>query len=135
MDDRLDLIDLTAEIVSAYLGNHVVKTGELSGLIRNVHFALIELTLNGNSTGGNSARPAVNPKRSVLPEAIVCLEDGLKFKSLKRHLRTSYGLSPAEYRRKWGLPADYPMVAPDYAKQRSALAKKIGLGRKTKRRR
>lgn len=135
MDDRIDLIDLTAEIVSAYLGNHVVKTNDLPGLIQRIHGALYELARDGNASGNSRQKPAIDPKRSVLPDAIVCLEDGLKFKSLKRHLRASHDMSPEEYRRKWGLQASYPMVAPNYAKQRSALAKKLGLGRKTKARR
>lgn len=135
MDDRIDLIDLTAEIVSAYLGNHIVKTNDLPGLIQRIHGALHELARDGNASGNSRQKPAIDPKRSVLPDAIVCLEDGLKFKSLKRHLRASYDMSPEEYRRKWGLQASYPMVAPNYAKQRSALAKKLGLGRKTKARR
>jgi len=135
MDNRIDLIDLTAEIVSAYLGNHIVKTSDLAALILRIHGALNDLARDGNSSGNSRQKPAIDPKRSVLPDAIVCLEDGLRFKSLKRHLRTSYDMSPDEYRRKWGLPAGYPMVAPNYAKQRSALAKKIGLGRKTKARR
>ena len=135
MDTQVDLIDLTTEIVSAYVGNNIIKSSDLPGLIQGIHTALKDLARAGSSFGVEALKPAINPKRSVLPEFIVCLEDGLKFKSLKRHLRTCYDMSPEEYRRKWGLPVDYPMVAPNYAKQRSALAKKIGLGRKTKVRR
>ena len=129
-----DLIDLTADIVSAYVSNNSVSAHDLPGLISEVFAAL-------NRTHGGVAepepeplKPAVNPKKSVFPDYIVCLEDGKKFKSLKRHLRTHYDLSPEEYREKWGLPTDYPMVAPSYAAARSELAKKMGLGQQRKRR-
>ncbi len=135
MDTRSDLIDLTAEIVSAYVGNNMLRSTDLPQLIQEIHTALNEITSATGQGSGEPQKPAVNPKRSVHPDYIVCLEDGLKFKSLKRHIRTKYDLTPDAYRRKWGLPADYPMVAPNYAKARSALAKKMGLGRKPRQRR
>ena len=124
------LAELTADVVSAYVSNNPVPASDLPGLISEIHVAL------GKTLGGvveevqEKPRPAVNPKRSVTDDYIICLEDGQKFKSLKRHLMSHYGLTPEEYREKWSLPADYPMVAPNYAKQRSELAKKMGLGRK-----
>ncbi len=129
-----DLIDLAADIVSAYVSNNTVAVSDLPALIADVHRAL------SNTHGGvqepepEPLKPAVNPKKSIFPDYIVCLEDGKKFKSLKRHLRTHYDLSPEEYREKWGLSADYPMVAPNYAAARSALAKKMGLGQQRRRR-
>jgi predicted transcriptional regulator len=128
---REDLLALTTEIVSAYLSKNSMTTGEIPGLIEQVY-----KTLSGvNSEGGVSAdrpQPAVPIKRSVTPDYIVCLEDGKKLKMLKRHLKTAYNMSPEEYRDRWGLPADYPMVAPNYAKQRSKLAKDIGLGTRSR---
>jgi predicted transcriptional regulator len=127
------LIELTADIVSAYVSNNTVPASDLPALIADVYRAL------GNTQGAVSEpepeplKPAVNPKKSIFPDYIICLEDGKKFKSLKRHLRTHYDLSPEEYREKWGLPADYPMVAPNYAAARSALAKKMGLGQQRRR--
>jgi predicted transcriptional regulator len=133
-DTGSDLIDLAASIVSAYVSNNTVPSSDLPALIANVHRAL-SVTRGGTvETEVEQAKPAVNPKKSVFPDYIVCLEDGKKFKSLKRHLRTHYDLSPEEYREKWGLPADYPMVAPNYAAARSALAKKMGLGQQRRRR-
>jgi predicted transcriptional regulator len=125
------LITLTADIVAAHLTNNSVALGELPSLIRNVHAALNGL---GNAAAPPKVKqePAVSIRASVKPEHIVCLEDGTKLKMLKRHLMTHYQLTPAEYRAKWNLPADYPMVAPAYAEKRRALAKKIGLGRKPK---
>lgn len=128
-----DLIDLTADIVAAYVANHSVSTTELPGLIAEVHQALARTHAGLNEPEPEPLKPAVNPKRSVFADYIICLEDGKKFKSLKRHLRTHYDLSPEEYREKWGLAPDYPMVAPNYAAARSALAKKMGLGQKRKR--
>jgi predicted transcriptional regulator len=130
MESRIDLIDLTAEIVSAYVGNNMLRSADLPQLIQEIHATLNEITATPGRADSEPQKPAVNPKRSVNPDYIICLEDGLKFKSLKRHLRTKYELTPEAYRRKWGLPADYPMVAPNYARARSALAKKMGLGRK-----
>jgi len=123
-----DLLSMTAEIVASHVRNNTVSQGDLAELIRTVHSAL-----NDVSTGHAQDRPnpAVAVRRSVTPEYIVCLEDGKKLKMLKRHLKTAYNMSPEGYRERWGLPADYPMVAPNYARQRSALAKKIGLGRRS----
>lgn len=115
-------------IVSAYVRNNTLDTSELPDLIRNVHAALMDLS-RGVEIPAEPPTPAVPVKRSIFKDYIICLEDGLKFKSLKRHLRSKYGLSPEEYRQKWGLPADYPMVAPGYSEKRSKLAKKMGLGR------
>ena len=129
----IDLIDLTADIVAAYVANNPVSTEELPNLIADVHVALARTHAGMNEPEPEPQKPAVNPKRSVFADYIICLEDGKKFKSLKRHLRTHYDLSPEDYREKWGLAPDYPMVAPNYAAARSALAKKMGLGQKRKR--
>ncbi len=119
-------LELVSKIVSAYVSKNSLPPGELPQLIRTVHEAL--------KTPGQAAasrpEPAVPIKKSVSPDYVICLEDGMKLKMLKRHLRASYDMSPDEYRQRWGLPADYPMVAPKYAAVRSELAKKIGLGRK-----
>jgi predicted transcriptional regulator len=125
-----NLIELTAEIVSAYVSANSVASGDLPGLINQVHSALHRTATGAAEPAQEPLRPAVAAKKSVTPDYIVCLEDGKKFKSLKRHLRTHYDLTPEEYREKWGLPSDYPMVAPNYAKARSALAKEMGLGQK-----
>lgn len=128
MADKAELIDMTAEIVSAYVGNNSVATTEVAALIERVYSAL-EVASNGEDKERETESiPAVKVEDSVTDDYIVCLEDGQTFKSLKRHLRTHFDLSPEEYRRKWGLPPDYPMVAPNYAKARSRLAKKMGLG-------
>ncbi|TJW04795.1 MAG: transcriptional regulator [Mesorhizobium sp.] len=122
------LIELTADIVSAYVSNNPLPVASLPDLIQSVNSSLSKI--GGPADPETPALvPAVNPKRSVFPDYIICLEDGKKFKSLKRHLNVHYGLSPEEYRAKWGLARDYPMVAPSYAAQRSALAKAAGLGR------
>ena len=128
------LMELTAEVVSAYVSNNSVPMGDLAGLIADVHQALgrIEAPVSEPAPVVEKQKPAVNPKRSVHDDYIVCLEDGKKFKSLKRHLMTHYGLTPEQYRDKWDLDANYPMVAPNYAAARSDLARKIGLGRKRK---
>ncbi len=123
-----DLVGLTAEIVSAYVSNNTVVSADLPVLISDIHQALSRATSNAAPMEREELRPAIAVKRSVTPDYIICLEDGKKFKSLKRHLRTHYNLSPEEYREKWGLPHDYPMVAPNYAAARSELAKKMGLG-------
>jgi len=123
-DQGVSLNQVT-EIVSAYVSNNSVPTNQLSELITSVHQALT----NMDEKLPETLKPAVPKKRSVTPDYIVCLEDGKKLKMLKRHLRTSYNLSPEEYRKKWGLLDDYPMVAPKYAAQRSKLAKQIGLGK------
>ncbi|CDX39504.1 Transcriptional regulatory protein ros [Mesorhizobium plurifarium] len=123
------LIALTADIVSAYVGNNAVPVASLPELIQNVNSSLSKVGRPAEPVKPPQA-PAVNPKRSVFPDYIICLEDGQRFKSLKRHLGVHYGLTPDEYREKWHLARDYPMVAPNYAEQRSALAKASGLGRK-----
>lgn len=124
------LAELTAEIVSAYVGNNTVDAAELSNLIVSVNVALGSTVGAAMAAPAEKPTPAVNPKKSVGREYIICLEDGKKFKSLKRHLMSHYGLTPEEYREKWELPADYPMVAPAYAEERSRLAREMGLGRK-----
>ena len=125
-----ELVELSADIVSAYVANNNVVTADLPALIGEVHEALMKAALKGQTPQREVIKPAVPIKRSITPDYVVCLEDGKKFKSLKRHLRTLYNLSPEEYREKWGLPHDYPMVAPNYAAARSSLAKKMGLGQK-----
>ncbi|PIP00703.1 MucR family transcriptional regulator [Pleomorphomonas carboxyditropha] len=131
-DADYTLIDLAATIVAAYVGNNSVPVAELPALIASVHAAVAGVANGGNSLQTmpeiEPIRPAVPIKKSVTNDFIVCLEDGKKFKSLKRHLRTHYDMSPDEYRAKWGLPNDYPMVAPAYAEARSNLAKQMGLG-------
>ncbi|OBQ67976.1 MucR family transcriptional regulator [Mesorhizobium erdmanii] len=123
------LIELTADIVSAYVSKNAVPVASLPELIQSVNASLSKIGAPAEPESP-ALTPAVNPKRSVFPDYIICLEDGKKFKSLKRHLDVHYGLTPDEYRAKWGLKSDYPMVAPNYAAQRSALAKSSGLGRK-----
>jgi predicted transcriptional regulator len=125
-----DLIDLSADIVSAYVSHNALSVTDLPKLIADVHNALRNLQSPTVAEPAEELKPAVPVRKSVAPDFIVCLEDGKKFKSLKRHLRTHYNLSPEEYREKWGLPADYPMVAPNYSATRSRLAKDNGLGRK-----
>lgn len=125
-----DLIELSTEIVSAYVSHNAVSPGDLPKLIAEVHGALRALQSNEVPAPVEELKPAVPVRKSVTNDYIICLEDGKKFKSLKRHLRTHYNLSPEEYREKWGLPADYPMVAPSYSATRSQLAKDNGLGRK-----
>ena len=127
---KTELIDLAADVVSAYVSNNPVSMSDLPTLISDVHAALKKTSTDGVKEEPEPLKPAVPIRRSVTPDYIVCLEDGKKFKSLKRHLRTHYDLSPEEYREKWGLPVDYPMVAPNYARARSELAKKMGLGQR-----
>lgn len=129
-----NLIDLTVDIVSAYVSNNAVASADLPGLISEVYGALQKTSNVPAEPEPEPAKPAVSIKKSVTPDYIICLEDGKKFKSLKRHLRTHYDMTPEEYREKWKLPSDYPMVAPNYAAARSALAKKMGLGQQRKRR-
>ncbi|MGX5843686.1 MucR family transcriptional regulator [Mesorhizobium sp. ArgA1] len=126
---KTDLVSITADIVAAYVSNNPVPVAELPKLIGDIHAALHNV---GTPVAEPVVKlePAVSIRKSVTPDYIICLEDGKKFKSLKRHLATHYNLSPEEYRQKWSLPADYPMVAPNYAAARSALAKAAGLGRK-----
>jgi len=126
--DKASLVSLTAEIVSAYVSNNTVGREDLPTMIVDVHEALSKASHRAGSAEREELKPAVAPKKSITDDYIVCLEDGKKFKSLKRHLRTHYDLSPEQYREKWSLPHDYPMVAPNYAAARSQLAKKMGLG-------
>ena len=129
-----NFIELTADIVSAYVSNNSVSAGDIPNLINQVHSALIRVSSGQAEAPVEPLRPAVPVKRSITPDYIVCLEDGKKFKSLKRHLRTQYDITPEQYREKWGLPPDYPMVAPNYAAARSQLAKQMGLGQQRRRR-
>jgi predicted transcriptional regulator len=133
--DNGNFIGLTAEIVSAYVSNNPVASSDIPALINQVHSALVRVSNGDASSSGEPLKPAVPVKRSINPDFIVCLEDGKKFKSLKRHLRTQYDMTPEQYREKWGLPHDYPMVAPNYAAARSHLAKQMGLGQQRRRRR
>ncbi|AYO77048.1 MULTISPECIES: MucR family transcriptional regulator [Sphingobium] len=126
---RDHLTTLTADIVSAHVSNNSVAAGDLPSLITNVHNALANLN-SPEPTEAVPLQPAVSVRSSIKPDYLVCLEDGKKLKMLKRHLMSTYGLSPDEYRKKWNLPADYPMVAPNYAAQRKELALQFGLGRK-----
>ena len=130
MDDAIkaSVVEQTTRIVEAYVSNNTVEAKELPSLIGDVHQALCQVSNGVQLIDREEPKPAVSVKRSVMADFIICLEDGKKFKSLKRHLRTHYNLSPEEYREKWGLPHDYPMVAPNYARARSELAKKMGLG-------
>ena len=128
-------IALTANIVSAYVSNNSVPTSEIPNLISQVHTALKRVSGGQVAAPAEPLKPAVPVKRSVTPDYLVCLEDGKKFKSLKRHLRTQYNMTPDQYREKWGLPPDYSMVAPNYAAARSELAKQMGLGQQRRRRR
>jgi predicted transcriptional regulator len=127
-------IGLTADIVSAYVSNNSVPATEIPALINQVHAALARVSTNRGEYSADSVKPAVAVKKSITADFIVCLEDGKKFKSLKRHLRTQYNMTPEQYREKWGLAADYPMVAPNYAAARSQLAKQMGLGQQRRRR-
>jgi len=132
--EKEQLAQLTAGIVAAYVGNHVVPIDDLTGLIAEVHSALARAhgPVAAEPAIVERAKPAVPIKKSVEPDCIICLEDGLKFRSLKRHLMTFHNMSPDEYRRKWELPESYPMVAPDYAERRSQLARDLGLGTRRK---
>jgi len=125
--DAAETLHLATEIVAAFVSNNAVAIDKLPALLQDVHDAVRALAKGGTASAG-SQEPAVNIKKSVTPDYVICLEDGKKLKMLKRYLRTHYSLSPEEYRRKWGLSADYPMVAPNYAKRRSQFAKDIGLG-------
>ena len=128
-----NFVDLTADIVSAYLSNNPTPAAEIPGLISQIHAALVRVSSGRTDTPAEPAKPAVSIKKSISPDYIVCLEDGKRFKSLKRHLRTQYNMTPEQYREKWGLPPDYPMVAPNYAQARSELAKQMGLGQQRQR--
>jgi predicted transcriptional regulator len=128
MEDKSAIIEMTTDIVSAYVGNNSVSANDIPALIQSVHKALSGVATGVETVEVAPKEPAVPVKRSITPDFLICLEDGRKFKSLKRHLRTKYDMSPEEYRAKWGLAKDYPMVAPNYAKARSDLAKQMGLG-------
>lgn len=130
-ENRSELLELTTEIVAAHVSNNTLPVGELPQLIQDIYKTLS--TVGSAQASSERLQPAVPIKKSILPDYIVCLEDGKKLKMLKRHLKTAYNMSPEEYREKWNLPRDYPMVAPNYAKHRSSLAKKIGLGTKSRR--
>jgi predicted transcriptional regulator len=131
--DKSEVVELTADIVAAYVGNNAVPTAELPNLISDVYHALANAMAGTKEKDLVEEKPAVPVRRSVTPDAVICLEDGKKFKSLKRHLRTHHNMTPEEYREKWGLGTDYPMVAPNYAEARSSLAKKMGLGQRRRR--
>ncbi len=122
---------MTAEVVAAYVRNNSLPTAQLSDVINTVYSSLKSLDSQAPEIKSEPLKPAVPVRKSITPDYLICLEDGKKLKMLKRHLRSTYNMTPDEYRVKWGLPPDYPMVAPNYAEQRSAFAKKIGLGRGT----
>jgi predicted transcriptional regulator len=124
-----ELLRMTSEVAAAYVSNNNLPSGQLPDVIRTIHESLAALSGARVAAASEPPTPAVAIKKSITPDYIVCLEDGKKLKMLKRHLRSTYNMTPDEYRHRWGLPADYPMVAPNYAAQRSAFAKKIGLGR------
>lgn len=124
----LSILSLATDIVSSFVKNNDLSPSELPELIRSVYDSLAELA-GGKTVTEKSKKPAISIKKSITEDHIICLEDGKKLKMLKRYIRTKYGLSPDQYRQRWGLPVDYPMVAPGYAKRRSEFAKKIGLGR------
>ncbi|HWU24877.1 MAG TPA: MucR family transcriptional regulator [Rhizomicrobium sp.] len=125
------LLEAACKIVAAYLRNNHVAPNELSAMIKNIHHTLGSLVGSSQAEPAIAQKPAISIRKSITPDYIICLEDGKKLKMLKRYLRTRFGMSPEEYRSKWGLPADYPLVAPNYAARRSEFAKKIGLGRRT----
>lgn len=123
-----ELVALSADVVAAYVSNHDVPVAEIPDLVHVVHTSLRSLTRKGGDGFGKRPDPAVSPQKSVFADYIICLEDGKKLKMLRRHLKTVYNMTPEQYRIRWGLPSDYPVVAPNYAQQRSKLAKQIGLG-------
>lgn len=127
------LVGLASQIICSYVTNNLVANGELPKLIDDVHDALAKVANKSSKSSGEALKPAVSVRRSITPDYLICLEDGQKFKSLKRHLRSKYNLSADEYREKWQLPSNYPMVAPNYAAMRSELATKMGLGQKKSR--
>ncbi|HEY1225496.1 MAG TPA: MucR family transcriptional regulator [Brevundimonas sp.] len=128
MEDKSELLEMTADIVSAYVSNNTLPADGVPALIASIHATLSSVSTGVVETVAEVKDPAVPVRKSITPDFLICLEDGRKFKSLKRHLRTKYNMSPEEYRAKWGLAKDYPMVAPNYAKARSDLAKSMGLG-------
>lgn len=128
LETQAMIIQMTSDVVAAYVSNNPVQASDLPSVIERVHRTIHDLSSHTREEAPKDVAPAVSVRKSITPDYLVCLEDGKRFKSLKRHLRSKYNLSPEEYREKWGLPADYPMVAPNYARQRSELAKKMGLG-------
>ena len=128
MDRALNLIEMTSGIVAAYVGGNMINRADLAGLVKTVHGALATIGEPEVAVLAAPREPATTIKRSITPDYLICLDDGRRFKSLKRHLKTKYDLTPEAYRAKWGLAKDYPMVAPNYAKARSELAKQMGLG-------
>jgi len=128
--DNNNVVEMTSTIVASYVSHNPVQPVDLPVIIRSIHDTLLDLSKAGEEA--QALVPAVSVKKSITDDYIICLEDGEKFKSLRRHLRSKYDMSPEDYREKWGLPTDYPMVAPSYARQRSALAKKMGLGQNRK---
>ena len=133
IDERVsrdDVLRMAVDVVAAYVSNNQISSGQISELINSVYYSLMGLDGTPYEAAAEFPKPAVAIRKSVTPDYLVCLEDGKTLKMLKRHLRTTYNMTPEEYRTKWGLPPDYPMVAPNYAKQRSQFAKDIGLGRK-----
>ena len=133
-EKSIDTLLLTGEVVSAYVSNNTVPAGDIPALINQIHSALMQVSTGRSDSPNEPLKPAIPVKRSINPDYIVCLEDGKKFKSLKRHLRTQYNMTPEQYRDKWGLAPDYPMVAPNYAAARSQLAKQMVLGQQRRRR-
>ena len=133
-DHTTSFIELTANIVSAYVSNNPVPAADIPTLINQIHSALMQVSAGRADAAAEPLRPAVSIKKSITPDHLVCLEDGKKFKSLRRHLRSQYNMTPEQYREKWGLPPDYPMVAPNYAAARSQLAKQMGLGQQRRHR-
>ncbi len=134
INQKPDLARIVADVVASYVANNKVDMNELPNLVQQVYHSFLRLDgmTSANISAADRPEPAVSIKKSVTPEYIICLEDGKKLKMLKRHLQTSYNMTPEQYRERWNLPSDYPMVAPSYAKERSKLAKDIGLGTKTK---
>ena len=130
-ENQIELLELTTEIVAAHVSNNTLAVNDLPQLIQDVYKTLVNV--GNGQVSSERLQPAISIKKSITPDFIICREDGKKLKMLKRHLKTAYNMTPEEYREKWGLPRDYPMVAPNYAKHRSSLAKKIGLGTKPRR--
>ena len=130
MENKPTLIELASQIVAAYVGRNAVEQADLPKLITEVHKALEQVAGTTRKDDGHEPKPPVSIKKSITPDYLICFEDGKKFKSLKRHLRTHFNLTPEQYREKWNLPPDYPMVAPNYATSRSKLAKNMGLGQR-----
>jgi predicted transcriptional regulator len=128
MEENANLLEMTADMFSAYVSNNTVSPDAVAALIGTIHSTMTQLSTGAVEPEPENKEPAVPIRKSITPDYLICLEDGRKFKSLKRHLRTKYDMSPEEYRAKWGLAKDYPMVAPNYAKARSDLAKQMGLG-------